>query len=70
MRFTFPHEKFIGYNLLFYKRFDCNINTFPLIQNCYFLKIAESDLLEITPYLIPNARIVSWHYLYSIFRLK
>ena len=27
-----------------------------------FIKIAESDLLEITPFLIPNVKIESWDY--------
>ena len=44
--------------------------TFPLIQNSYLSKMVESDLLEITSFLISNARMVSWHYLYSIFRKK
>ena len=31
--------------------------TFALIQHSYLLKITESDLLEVTSYLIPNTRI-------------
>ena len=59
-----------SHSILFYKWFDRNFDTFPLIQNGYFFKIAESDLLEITSYLIPNARIKIWNYLYNIFRKK
>ena len=51
-------------------RFDVNVSTFPLIQNGYFFKIAKSDLLEITSYIIWNARIASWYYVYSNFRRK
>ena len=32
----FFNEKFTSCNLLFYKKFDCNVGTFPLIQNGYF----------------------------------
>ena len=45
--FLFPHEKFTSYSLLYYRSFDCNVSTFSLVQNGSFLKIAESDLLEI-----------------------
>ena len=53
----------------FYKRFDSNVGTIPLIQNDCFLKITESDLLFVMTYLISNSRIASWHHhLWSIFR--
>ena len=35
VKFPFPCEKFLSYSLLFCKRFDCNVVTFPLIQNGY-----------------------------------
>ena len=54
----------------FFLRFDVNVSTFPLIQNGYFFKIAKSDLLEITSYIIWNARIASWYHVYSNFRRK
>ena len=51
--FPFLHEKFTSYSLLFYKRFDHNVSTFPQIQNGYNFETAESDLLEeISSYLI------------------
>ena len=37
------------------------ISPAPLIQNGYFFKIGESDLLEITSYPILNTRIASCH---------
>ena len=64
------HEKFTSYGVLFFKMFDVNVSTILLIQSGYFFKIIESDLLEITSYVIRNARIASWHYLYSNFRKK
>ena len=45
-----------NYSFLFYKRFDCNVGTFPVIQNGYFLKIAESDFnFKFGNYVIPNS---------------
>ena len=48
--FPCPHEKSTSCSLLFYKKFDGNVGTIPLIQNSCFFKITESDLLEITTF--------------------